>query len=456
MYRIAERAPAISACVVLFLAFIAPTRAEDLQPGKKLDTEAKKVLDDFGAYFKSLNSLCVTIETHISSQALGQKAEQSSSLQLGALRPNKLAFTYAASNSDLSQEWTFSCDGANCSGAMIVNLPSKPVARYATDKAPEGLNDLIRNSFVATGLMSATMVPIPAAMLSDDPAASVLATATSVTYAGREVVDGVECHVIRSVAEATTQNAGRDFDWQLWIECSDRPLIRKSRVTSGGITSKFVTLNLVATYKDWQVNQPVPDSTFVFARPDGTTEEQSFRELLTGNKPAKKTDLHTPHPLVGKAAPAVKLPSLDGGTFDLADCKGQNIVILDFWSTACVPCIQSLPIVESVAREFEDQDVRLYSVNVGQTADEAGTFLKNVKWTGKAPVLLDKDMGVAKAYSVSTMPHLVIVGKNGTVHTVRVGKSNDLASELRSELESLVAGKNAATGRLRSARQKTR
>lgn len=447
MYRIAEHAPAISACVALFLASIAPTRAEDLNPRKKLDTEAKNVLDDFGTFFKSCNSIGVTIETRLSSESLGQKAEQSSSLQLSALRPNKLALTYAMSITDASQQWTFSCDGAQCSGVMIVKRRLKPVGRYATDRSPERLNELIRNPLVATALTAATMSPIPAAILSDDPAASILAASSSVTYAGREAVDGVECHVIRSTAEATTQNAGRDFDWQVWIECGDRPLIRKSRVTSGGITSKFLTLNLVATYTDWQINQPVPDGVFAFARPDGTTKEQSFSELLTGNKPAKNTNTHTPHPLVGKAAPEVKLPSLDGGTFDLADCKGHNIVILDFWSTACVPCIRSLPVVESVAREFEDQDVRLYSVNVGQNADEAGAFLKNVKWTGKSPVLLDTDLGVAKAYSVSTMPHLVIVGKNGTVHAVRVGKSNDLASELRSELESLVAGKNAATER---------
>ena len=37
--------------------------------------------------------------------------------------------------------------------------------------------------------------------------------------------------------------------------------------------------------------------------------------------------------LLGKPAPQFSLDLLDGGTFDLAKTKGNEIVILDFWAT---------------------------------------------------------------------------------------------------------------------------
>lgn len=42
------------------------------------------------------------------------------------------------------------------------------------------------------------------------------------------------------------------------------------------------------------------------------------------------------------ARPALRIETLDGKTFDLADHKG-NWVIVNFWATWCSPCIKELP-----------------------------------------------------------------------------------------------------------------
>jgi thiol-disulfide isomerase/thioredoxin len=436
----------------ILVSISAAAWAAGSKPHVEIDPQARKVMDDFSTYYKTLNAFQVTIDTQISVERNGEPLKQSSLQRISAVRPNKLALSVQAMTGGTSSQVAWCCDGANCYAASVTKGPSVAIARHAVEQSPQNWEGIVRNRYLGTLLMSATLHPISFAILTNDPAASVLSNSISVSYSGRESLDGIECHVLRSVADASTRNAGGDFDWQLWIEVGERPLVRQSKVTSGEITSKLMKLSAISTYKDWEVNLSFPCDTFVFVRPEGTTEVDSFTELFTG-KPAKTPDSPRPHPLLGQPAPPLSLDLLDGGSIDFASSKNQNVVILDFWSTSCLSCIRTLPIIDSVAQEYEAKGVRLYAVNVGQSADEARKFLQDVKWTGKATILLDRNEVTAKSYSVSSMPHTVLIGKDGSVQVVRIGKSKDLEAQLRIDLESLLAGKNLAAEELAAAKK---
>ncbi len=439
-----------AAHAVLVITTTVAARASDSMPHLEIDSEAKKIMNDFGNYYKRLSGFSVTIESQISASQSGL-GQSTAKLRLSAARPNKLALSAHASYGEASNRLIVMSDGISLAAAFVDNRPAHG-GRYAVEKGPDTWQAISSHPAIGALLAATTIVPVPTAILSDDPAAIVLLKSKSVKYGGREILNGIECHVIRSVADSSTTNAGGDFDWQLWIEAGERPLVRQSKVTSGEISSKFLTMTILSTFVDWTVNPQFTDDAFVFTRPEGSTTASSCMEVLTGKPAVNNPASSVRHPLLGQPAPSLTLDLLDGGTLDLASLKNESIVMLDFWSTSCLTCIQSLPIVEGVAQEFKAKGVRLFAVNVGQTADEARTFLEKVRWSGQIPIPLDKKKEAARAYSVSSMPHLVLIGKDGVVHAVRVGKSDALASQLRSDLELLLAGKNLAAKELVSAK----
>src|SRR5262249_31935521 len=68
-------------------------------------------------------------------------------------------------------------------------------------------------------------------------------------------------------------------------------------------------------------------------------------------------------PLCGQPAFPFKLDLLDGKPFQLAEHKGR-LVVLDFWATWCGPCMQTMPLVDEVVRDFAGRGVELIAVNM--------------------------------------------------------------------------------------------
>lgn len=138
--------------------------------------------------------------------------------------------------------------------------------------------------------------------------------------------------------------------------------------------------------------------------------------------------------LQGKPAPDFTVKGLDGKEVTLASLKG-SVVLLDFWATWCPPCVRSLPEVAEIARARKD--VKVYAMNVGESAQKIKTFLEAKKID--VPVLQDADEAVSGKYAIRGIPTSVIIKPDGTIAKVFVGIPPGGKAELERELDA--AGK---------------
>jgi cytochrome c biogenesis protein CcmG, thiol:disulfide interchange protein DsbE len=73
---------------------------------------------------------------------------------------------------------------------------------------------------------------------------------------------------------------------------------------------------------------------------------------------------------IGKPAPALVAPELDGKTFDLAALRG-SVVIVNFWASWCGPCRAEMPLLNHFYLEHRAQGLQLVGVSVDEPGDRA-------------------------------------------------------------------------------------
>jgi thiol-disulfide isomerase/thioredoxin len=115
------------------------------------------------------------------------------------------------------------------------------------------------------------------------------------------------------------------------------------------------------------------------------------------------------------AAPAFSLPARGGSTVDLAQFKGQ-VVMINFWASWCVPCRKEMPLLDTIYKKYKPLGFTLIGVNVEPDQKEAENFLKQTPVS--FPVLFDAKSQVSGLYNVQVMPTSVFIDRKGNVRLV--------------------------------------
>ncbi|WP_343692073.1 TlpA disulfide reductase family protein [Chitinophaga sp.] len=120
----------------------------------------------------------------------------------------------------------------------------------------------------------------------------------------------------------------------------------------------------------------------------------------------------------GKSAPDVVIYKLNGKNFKVSDYKGK-ILVIDFWSTICKPCIAAFPAFERVAAEYKDQPFQLYVTDIAEDQESVQAYVDHTRLA--LDVLRDPDMKLFKAIGAKGTPHKFIIDPQGVIRMQGIG-----------------------------------
>jgi len=150
------------------------------------------------------------------------------------------------------------------------------------------------------------------------------------------------------------------------------------------------------------------------------------------------------------AAPSMKLQGLDGKVYDIADQRG-NVVLVSFGATWCAPCTTELKALEELLVEYRDQPVRFFWVSIERPEEVTNGALKRYARERKVsfPVLRDTAKMVFLQFSPRVrLPMVVFFGKDGKVDgTAQFGMrspADAYKSDMRARLNKLLRARAEA------------
>ncbi len=113
---------------------------------------------------------------------------------------------------------------------------------------------------------------------------------------------------------------------------------------------------------------------------------------------------------------------INGKTVQLSDYLGKQVILLDFWSTFCEPCLAEFPHLERLyqAQKAKGFVVLAISMDGPETIANVPAFAKRNNLS--FPVVLDEDSHVASIFNPKkSAPLSVLIDKAGRVVKVREG-----------------------------------
>jgi thiol-disulfide isomerase/thioredoxin len=127
--------------------------------------------------------------------------------------------------------------------------------------------------------------------------------------------------------------------------------------------------------------------------------------------------LHPDYMAAERKAPNFALKGLNGATVTLDSLRGK-VVLLNFWSKSCGPCLEEMPSLAELAQVVHDRsDVVVLAVSIDDGPEDVNPTLKTVL-RGPPPftVLFDPDAKIVQSeYGTHLFPETWLIDKKGII-----------------------------------------
>ncbi|MNY06448.1 Thiol-disulfide oxidoreductase ResA [compost metagenome] len=171
--------------------------------------------------------------------------------------------------------------------------------------------------------------------------------------------------------------------------------------------------------------------------------EAEFSSKLKGLEELKLAQLKAAlkKQLMQKPGPELsKLTDLKGKAVTPEMMKGK-VVVLDFWATWCVPCMQEMPYLQKVYDKYrQNPDVMFMVVNSGARntiKDAIGWEAKNPQYT--FPLYFNNDPDIGEKVGFTLIPTIAVIDQNGLMQFRTIGfEGAELEHKLAAQIDILL------------------
>ena len=124
----------------------------------------------------------------------------------------------------------------------------------------------------------------------------------------------------------------------------------------------------------------------------------------------------------GKELSALEFSLKDqyGNSHSLSKYKGKTVLLI-FWATWCPDCLEELPDIEKLYKEYQlekNENIIILGINTPNREVETDvkgitSFMKKNNYT--FPTLMDEDGKVFESYDIRTYPTTYFIDRNGKI-----------------------------------------
>jgi thiol-disulfide isomerase/thioredoxin len=134
--------------------------------------------------------------------------------------------------------------------------------------------------------------------------------------------------------------------------------------------------------------------------------------------------------------PDLQLKNMNGKTISILEMSKDKVIVIDFWATWCVPCINELDAIAEEYTDLQDEfgfELIAVSVDNARSKSRVKPMVNGKGW--EYEILLDSNQKLKRALNISSVPYVIIV-KNGKVVYTHSGYTPGAEEELFEKFKS--------------------
>ncbi len=138
---------------------------------------------------------------------------------------------------------------------------------------------------------------------------------------------------------------------------------------------------------------------------------------------------------VGDTAPGFALVADDGQRITRTEFGGK-LLVLNFWATWCLPCIEELPSLNEFQKQFAPSGVVVLGVSVDRNERAYKQFLKRAGVNFRTS--RDPQADLSSRYGTFKYPETYVIDRNGKVLQKHIGPRDWMDPRLVAEIKGML------------------